>query len=63
MPRGFDPWVTNEQLVEKNRKLGATVVGMKRLKAIEETVLSLHELEDVTELIELLAMPVGKSLT
>ena len=62
MPRGFDPWVTNEQLVEKYRMLGATVVDSKRLKAIEETVLKLDELEDVTELIELLAMPVGKSL-
>ena len=62
MPRGFDPWVTNEQLVEKYRMLGATVVDSKRLKAIEETILKLDELEDVTELIELLAMPVGKSL-
>ena len=63
MPRGFDPWVTNEQLVEKYRMLGATVVDSKRLKAIEETVLRLDELKDVTELIKLLAMPVGKSLT
>lgn len=62
MPRGFDPWVTNEQLVEKYRKLGATVVDSKRLKAIEEAVLGLDALEDVTELIELLAMRVGKSL-
>ena len=62
MPRGFDPWVTNGQLVEKYRKLGATVVDPKRLKAIEETVLRLDALEDVNELIELLAMPVGKSL-
>ena len=62
MPRGFDPWVTNEQLVEKYRKLGATVVGSKRLKAIEDKVLTLDALEDVTELIELLAEPVGKSL-
>ena len=43
--------------------LGATVVDSKRLKAIEKTVLKLDELEDVTELIKLLAMPVGKSLT
>lgn len=61
-PRGYDPWVTNEQLVEKYRKLGATVVDGKRLKAIEETVLRLDQLEDVTELIGLLAMPVGKGL-
>ena len=62
MPRGFDPWVTNGQLVEKYRKLGATVVEPRRLKAIEETVLRLDALEDVTELIALLAMPVGKAL-
>ena len=63
MPRGYEPWVTNEQLVEKYRKLGASVVGdAERLRRIEETVLRLDELEDVTELIELLAMPVGKAL-
>ena len=62
MPRGYDPWVTNEQLVEKYRKLAASVVNPKRLKAIEETVLKLDMLEDVTELIELLGKPVGKSL-
>ena len=62
MPKGYDPWVTNGQLVDKYRKLGATVVDSKRLSAIEETVLRLDSLEDVTELIELLAMPVGKSM-
>ena len=61
MPRGFDPWVTNEQLVEKYRKLAGSVVDAKRLKAIEETVLRLDALEDVTEMIDLLAKPVGKS--
>ena len=62
MPRGFEPWVTNEELVGKYRKLGATVVDAERLRKIEETVLRLDELEDVTELIELLAKPVGKGL-
>ena len=62
MPRGIDPWVTNEQLVEKYRKLGATVIDSKRLKAIEETVLRLDALEDMTGLIELLVVPVEKSL-
>lgn len=54
--------MTNEQLVDKYRKLGAPVVDAKRLKAIEEAVLGLDELEDVTELIDLLAQPVGSSL-
>ena len=62
MPRGFDPWVSNEQLVDKYRKLAGSVMDPKRVKKIEETVLRLDELEDVTELIELLAMPVDKSL-
>ena len=61
-PRGYEPWVTNEQLVEKYRKLAASVVGDERAKKIEETVLRLDELEDVGELIEMLARPVGKSL-
>ena len=61
-PRGYEPWVTNEQLVAKYRKLAASVVEGERAKKIEETVLKLDELEDVGELIELLASPVGKSL-
>jgi aconitate decarboxylase len=61
-PRGYDPWVTNEELVEKFRKLAATVVDAERAKQIEETVLRLDSMEDVTELIELLAKPVAQSL-
>ena len=61
-PRGYDPWVTNEQLVEKYRKLVADVVDPTRLRAIEEMVLRLDTLEDATKLIDLLAKPVGKSL-
>lgn len=62
-PRGFDPWVTNEQLVEKYRKLAITVIDEERLDLIEKTVLRLDELTDVTELIDLLAQPVKVSLT
>jgi aconitate decarboxylase len=62
-PRGYDPWVTNEQLVEKYRKLATTVVDGKRMKKIEDAVLGLDTMEDVTQLFELLAQPVGKGLT
>ena len=61
-PRGFDPWVTNEELVEKYRRLGRTVVDEGRLGKIEEAVLGLDGLEDVGELIALLAGEVGKGL-
>lgn len=62
-PRGFDPWVTNEQLVEKYRKLAQTVMDKERMDEIEKTVLGLDKLTDVRKLIELLAQPVEVSLT
>ena len=62
-PRGYDPWVTNEQLVEKYRKLAATVIDAKRSKQIEDAVLRLDSMSDATELIELLAKPVGSGLS
>ncbi|KAI4159532.1 MAG: hypothetical protein LQ342_006533 [Letrouitia transgressa] len=62
-PRGYDPWVTNEQLVEKYRKLAASVLDPLRSREIEEAVLNMDALEDVTELFEVLAKPVGKCLT
>lgn len=62
-PRGYEPWVTNEELVEKYRKLAATVVDTRRLQRIEEVVLGLEEADDVEELFDLLAQPVCRSLT
>lgn len=62
-PRGYEPMVTNEELVDKYRKLAATVVDAKRMRKIEEAVLGLDKMEDVEELFTLLAQPVGRPLT
>ena len=61
-PRGFDPPVTNQQLLDKYRKLALTVTDAKRVNQIEEAVLGLEEMTDVSELIATLAQPVGQSL-
>lgn len=61
-PRGYDPWVTNEQLVDKYRRLASTVLDPGRMAAIERAVLSLDTMADSTELISLLAQPCAKSL-
>ena len=62
-PRGYDPWVTNEELVEKYRKLARTVIDEERVRRIEEAVLGLEKVDDVEELFGLLAQPVGRALT
>lgn len=62
-PKGYDPWITNEELVDKYRRLAATVLDAKRMRSIEDAVLGLEEMKDVSELFALLAQPVGRSLT
>ena len=54
------PWdpVTNEELVTKFHALADRVTSRDRAKAIERAVVGLDDLDDVGELIDLLAPPV-----
>ena len=56
-----DP-VTNHEIVDKYRALASRVVDTSRMAAIEQTVLTLSELRDVTPLIDMLSAPVGRAL-
>lgn len=52
--RGIEPPVTNEEIVHKWRSLVRDVLSEERRDQIEEAVLSLDSLDDVTDLIRLL---------
>jgi aconitate decarboxylase len=56
-PRGVDPAITNGEIVQKYRRLTATLLSKNRQRAIEETVLNLEKLADVTKLTTLLSEP------
>jgi 2-methylcitrate dehydratase PrpD len=58
-PRGglLEP-LTNTEVVEKFRVLVEPLIDDERARAIEQTMLGLDELDDISELIELLAAPV-----
>ncbi|KAI0429224.1 hypothetical protein F5Y09DRAFT_263462 [Xylaria sp. FL1042] len=57
MPKGFDPPITNEEIRTKYRKLAGSVIDQERLEKIEKLVLEIDQLEDVSELLEVLAKP------
>src|SRR6202789_4559257 len=58
------PWdpVTNDELVTKFHSLADRVTSRDRAKAIERAVVGLDDLDDVGELIDLLAAPVAGAL-
>jgi 2-methylcitrate dehydratase PrpD len=56
-----DP-VTNHELATKFHALANRVTGAQRAQAIERAVLGLHDLDDVGELVDLLAAPVSGAL-
>jgi aconitate decarboxylase len=58
-PRGglLQP-LTNGEVVEKFRVLVEPLIDHQRARAIEQTMLGLEELDDISELLELLAAPV-----
>ena len=56
-----DP-VTNEELVAKFHALADRVTSRDRANAIERAVIALDKLDDVNELIDLLAAPVAGAL-
>jgi 2-methylcitrate dehydratase PrpD len=60
MPRGaMAKPLSDDEVVEKYRALTGPLVDEGRAQAIERTVLGLEQLEDIGELVELLAAPVG----
>jgi 2-methylcitrate dehydratase PrpD len=50
--------LTNREVVEKFRVLVEPLIDRGRARAIEQTMLGLEELDDISELVELLAAPV-----
>lgn len=54
-PKGVSPPVSNEEIVDKWRKLVEGVVDEKRRDEIEKCVLELEKLDDIGKLLELLA--------
>ena len=61
-PKGHNPPIENEEIVEKYRRLAASVVDEERARKIEEMVLGLEKVEDMRRLAELLAQPVRNPL-
>ena len=51
--------LSNREVVEKFRALTAQLIGQDRARAIETNVLNIQELDDVGELLSLLAAPVA----
>jgi 2-methylcitrate dehydratase PrpD len=58
------PWdpVTNDELVNKFHALADRVTSRDRATAIERVLVGLENLDDVSELIDLLAPPVAGAL-
>ena len=54
-PKGFNPILDNADILNKFRGLADPIVGEKRRAQIEKKVLELDQLEDVEELLDLLA--------
>jgi aconitate decarboxylase len=62
-PRGFDPPIADEDIRRKYHQLASSAIDdEKRIERIEELVLSLETLDDVSEIIELLALDTKKVL-
>jgi aconitate decarboxylase len=54
-PRGIEPAVSNEEIVDKWRRLVDGILDVERREQIEKCVMGLEQLEDVRELCGLLA--------
>ena len=61
-PKGFDPPVSNEEIRSKYRKLTSSIMSTERLRKIEEMVMGLEHLKDMTELTDLLSGEVANPL-
>lgn len=55
--RGVDPELSNEEIVEKWRRLAKEVIDEERMRKIENMVLNMEDCSDIAELGELLNVP------
>ncbi|KAF2107791.1 hypothetical protein BDV96DRAFT_672944 [Lophiotrema nucula] len=62
MPKGFDPPVEDADIVEKWRKLASTVIDRERAQAIEDFILGIDQIEDMSALSDLLGKIARKAL-
>lgn len=60
MPKGYDPPIQNKEILKKWRRLARSVIDEERVLQIENCVLNLENLDDVSKMIALVARPVGK---
>ncbi|TAQ91177.1 hypothetical protein B7494_g547 [Chlorociboria aeruginascens] len=62
-PKGIDPVLSNEDVVDKWRKLTHPVMDVARANAIEKLVLDMENVKDVREILSLLGGEVKDSLS
>ena len=62
MPKGFNPLIENEEIKEKWRKLARSVIDEERMWAIERVILGMDKLDDIRDLMKLLARPTARAL-
>ncbi|KAI0011641.1 hypothetical protein F4779DRAFT_636513 [Xylariaceae sp. FL0662B] len=62
MPRGFDPPITDDEIRNKYRRLAGSAINQQRMEKIEELVLGMDQLDDVSGLLRVLAKPTGRVL-
>jgi aconitate decarboxylase len=62
MPRGFDPPITDGEIRQKYRRLTASALDLERIGKIEKLVVGLEDVEDVSELLKLVAVPTNRVL-
>lgn len=61
-PKGYDPPVSNEEIVDKYRRLTRNVISKERQEKIEKLVVGLDSLENVEDLLSLLNGDVANPL-
>ncbi|KAI1197622.1 2-methylcitrate dehydratase PrpD [Nemania serpens] len=62
MPKGYDPPITDEEIRSKYRRLAASAIDEDRMEKIEKLIVDLENLEDVSELLNLLPAPTKRVL-
>lgn len=59
MPRGVKEPIANEKILQKYRTLVGSIMEAKKVKAIEDIILSLEAMEDISPLMSVLGETVG----